>query len=109
MCLARNDRAIELDYNATRPDLQLFEQSRDALSFENVLVFAVDVDSHGNKKTVFAPTDTLAREYGLKFTPAAEPTGAITFTASLNRRDPDQVRRVARDSIRLSVRSHRHP
>jgi hypothetical protein len=109
MCLARNDRAIELYYNATRPDLQLLKQSRDALSFENILVFAVNVDSHGNKKTVFAPTDTLAREYGLKFTPAAQTTGGHHFHASLNRRDPDQVRRVARDSIRLSVRSHRHP
>jgi hypothetical protein len=33
------------------------------------------MDSHGNKKTAFAPAGILAREYGLKFAPVAHAQG----------------------------------
>jgi hypothetical protein len=81
MRLAGDDRAIELYDNAGGPNLQLLEEGRDTLSFQNVSVFTIELNSHGNKKTASAPAAALAREYGLKFAPAAQSrSGTITFT-----------------------------
>jgi hypothetical protein len=80
MFRARNDNAIEFHNNATWPDLKLIEQDLDANSLRHFLFFAVNSYHHGNKKTVFASAiQTVAREYGLKFTPKRAYAWAITL------------------------------
>ena len=61
----RDDVAIVFHDDSSRANLQLFQQARDTYAVLDLFFFAVDFDFHVNKKTVFAATTRVVREYGL--------------------------------------------
>ena len=106
-----NDITIKLDHDATGADLQFFKQPSYTEPVRNLPRFSVDTNFHINKKTVSANHPMVARENGFKFIPLNSPERSrdCDSRASLRRRYPDQVRRVTRLFIRLSVRLRQTP
>ena len=82
---AGNDIAIELDDDAARPDLQLFEKPGDAQPVRDFFFFPVETDLHENAKTAFTratsrwPGNTVLSSSRAKFSNANN-RGTLTLT-----------------------------